>query len=312
MFAPGPFSRAPHSAVLVCLALAWTAGAQTRTERTLLISRIAGSDPTVAADVTRILSTGSRGWEPCLAAPMVVEQTDANGRKRSFYFALEAGFLTETPHLPAAPIEKAFAQEVDRLLRKEGPAPWPIYVFSGRGAPQGPLDSVSLATTMRILVRTPEGGLQAASAIVLNSPYWGARSSFAPEDPYPSIVARHELYHARRAWTRASAIGAGADAIEAAFAPANAVPSDRAALETLVSQALIAGEETAAIDRSIAAPGISPQRRLSALEYRARNAKIEDALAERILDLFPAAKDVARPAQARQRVVRLLEATVRE
>jgi hypothetical protein len=309
MFARGPSSRAPISVGILCLALASPAvKAQSHPDRSQLVSMIAGTNPAMAADLTRILSAGSRGWEPCLSAPMVVEQTAPDGQRRSFYFALEAGFLAETPHLPTKPLEKMFAREVDSLLQKEGPAPWPIYVFSGRGSPEAPLDSVSLATTVRILARTGDGAFQAASAIVLNSPFWSASPELSPDDAYTAMVARHELYHARRAWTRASAIAATADAIETAFGAAEAPSANRAMLESLVSQALIAGEEVAAIDRSVAAPGISSSRRFNALEYRERNVKIEDKLATRILELFPSLQSAARSGEARKRVVRIFRA----
>ncbi len=304
MFPQGPFSRASRLLAFLCFAVAssWVY-AQPQHDRSLLISRIAGPNTAVADDLTRILSAGSRGWEPCLSAPMVVEQTAADGQRRSYYFVLETGYLAETPHLPSSTLEKRFAQDVDRLLRKEGPAPWPIYVFSGPGAPKAPIDSVSLATTIRILVRTGESAPQAASAIVLNSPYWGADAALAPDDPYPAMVARHELYHARRAWTRASEIGVDADALEAAFGGSAKFTLDRAELESLVNQVLIAGEEVAAIDSSITAPGISSQRRLDALQYRQRNVNIEQRLAGKILDLFPALRGAAKRAEARKRIL---------
>ncbi len=304
MSARGPFSRTPH-VLLGSLCLAFGSHsliAQPRADRSVLISQIAGLNPSAAADLTRIFSAGSRGWEPCLPAPMVVEQLAADGQRRSFYFVLEASFLAESPHLPDKPLERLFASDVYALLRKEGPAPWPIFVFSGRGRQQAPLDSVSVATTIRILERTGDGPFQAASAIVLNSPYWNASPTLSSADAYPAMVARHELYHARRAWTRASEIGATADEIEAAFATPVATLPDRAALESLVSQALIAGEEVSAIDRSIAAPGISSARRLDALEYRERNLRIEEKLAGKILGLFPSLEDAAKRVEARKRI----------
>ena len=194
--------------------------------------------------------------------------------------------------MPAAGREKRFAGAVEKALREEGGAPWPVFVFSGPNKRKVSLDAVSLASTMRIIVRDWKGALTPASAIVLNSDYWDVTDA-SPEwqdDRFSAMVAKHEVYHARLAWFRAGEITAHADEIEARLRSEGSPCRDRFALESLVGQAITASEEVSAIDVSLSSAAMPSYRRQGILEYREKNVGIERRAARTISALFPSSR----------------------
>ncbi len=276
------------------IALSYTAAAQSQDNRARLVAQISGHDRESAASLRKILAWGSRPWEPAIAAPLIVEQRDpARNMDRSFYFALEAGDLGgQAPHLPCSTREETFARTVDRLLKSEGPAPWPVFVFSGSTNDKRSLDAFSLATTRRIFVRDGHAAPQPASAILLNSAYWGGN------DPAPvwdnhlvEVAARHEMYHARRAWLRAEETAAHTDAIEARLREAHIAVQDRTRLESLVRQGIAAWEEVEAVDSSLVGVALPTYRRQRFLEYREQNKELQKKVVQVFAGLFTGVKD---------------------
>jgi hypothetical protein len=196
--------------------------------------------------------------------------------------------------LPRSAREKAFVAAIRTTLRQDGPAPWPILVFAAPDRRKHGLDVSSVATTRRILLRDEKAVFRPAIAIVLNSSYWGGL------DPSPSwtdsgmivLSARHELYHAQRAWLHAQQTAAHADAIAERVRLAGAIPVERKGLELLVSAAMAAEEEMAAIDRSLRGAAIGSDHRRGILEYREANRLRDAAIVKSLLGLFTPAKDL--------------------
>jgi hypothetical protein len=237
------------------------------------------------ADYAAILSWGSRPWEKVRPEPLVVEDEG-----RAFFFALETADLGNTPpRLPLTRREVTFARTVERLLHEGGAPPWPVFVFSAATSQPPSIDAVSLATTRRVFLREGGGAMQPAAAIVLNRAYWGTQDS-SPEfadDRYTAVVARHELYHARRAWLRARETAACADAIEAKLLAAG-TPQDRFRVEALVRRGMMAIEEVHAVDCSIGAAAIPSHRRRSFLEYREGQRRLYGKAVHALAALFAA------------------------
>ena len=224
---------------------------------------------------------------------MVEERDPARNLDRTFYFALEAGDLGgQAPHLPRTSREEAFARSVDKALKAEGPAPWPVFVFSGPSNDKNSLDAFSLATTRRIIVRDGKAAPLPASAILLNSAYWST-SDAAPvwDNHLVEVAARHEVYHARRAWLRAEETAAHTDAIEARLHDAQIAVADRTRLEVLVRQGLAAWEEVEAVDSSLTGVALPTYRRQRFLEYRERNKELQKKVVKVFAGLFTGVKD---------------------
>lgn len=282
------FGRITH--VLAFLAVALTAPAQTQPDRVRLAAQIAGPDQAGVADLLRIFAWGSRPWETTIPTPLVVEERDAD---RTFYFALEARDLGGCPpRLPRSTRETAFARMVDKVLKSTGPAPWPVFVFSAATDDKSALDTFSLATTRRIIVRDGKSAPQPASAILLNSACWGGNDAAPVWDGHLiEIAARHEIYHARRAWRRAEETAAHADAIVARLRQADIVAPDRVKLESLVRQGILAWEEVEAVDHSLKAAHLPTYRRQGYLEYRERNKQLQKKVVQLFAGFFTSVKD---------------------
>lgn len=260
----------------------------------LAFVRLTAAQP-IAAELSRILAWGSRPWEPLRSTPLVLEQRAPDGNvERVFYFVLEAADLDpDSLRLPVTPREKTFVAAVDHLLRQDGPADWPIFVFSAPDRLRHALDVAAMASTRRIILRDRTGAFRPAAAIVLNSAYWGIAdpSGNAADAGMASLVASHETYHARRVWLHAGEIAAHADVIESRLRDTGDPPPDRKRLELLVSQEIAASEELAAIDCSLHAAPLRAERRRSILEHR-ETARLRDVkLVKSFLDFFTSVRD---------------------
>ncbi len=188
-----------------------------------------------------------------------------------------AGLHADTLRAPRTARELSFAAAFARARKQERAAPWPVLVLCARA------DSPALATTRRILLR--EGAsLRPAAAIVLNTSYWGtADPPLAWSDAgLATVVARHELYHARRAWLRSQEVTASAAAIEERLGST----VDRKALESMVDQALAAREEVEAIDRSLDSAVLLAAHRRGMLLYREQSRQRGAESLEKLLRLF--------------------------
>ena len=149
--------------------------------------------------------------------------------------------------------------------RRMVPLRWAILVFS---APDGrPVDSnfSPLASTRRIVLCGHTGVCRPAAAILLNSLYWGGADPPVnlADQCMVAMVARHELYHAKRAWHHARQTVELATAIEARLRAAGIFPVDRNGLEMMVNQAIAANEEIEATDLSLGSSVLLPAQRMS-------------------------------------------------
>ncbi len=222
----------------------------------------------------------------------------------SSYVVLDAADLDQASvRLPQTAREMAVVGALERILKQDGPAPWPVLVLSAPDRRQNAADVPTLATTRRILLRDENAEFQPAAAIVLNSVYWGVI------DPPPAwtdgslatVVARHELYHVRRAWLRTQNTIAQADAIEERVRGAGSPPVDRKSLESMVHQSLTAWEEIEAIDRSLGSAVLLAAHRRGLLLYREENRLRDLEIEKSLMALF-----AVRDPRARQEIHRWL------
>ncbi len=103
-----------------------------------------------------------------------------------------------------------------------------------------------------------------------------------------AVVARHELYHARRTWLRAQATAELANGIEARLRQSEIFLADRNGLELIVNQGIAATEEIEAIDRSLVVTVLPAAQRMSILRYREDNRIHLNRLLKKLQDLFTA------------------------
>ena len=288
----GPI-RLSHA--LAFLAVVVMAPAQQQESRARLVAQMAGENQASIAELSQVFTLGSRPWEKTLELPLVVEQRDAQRKlERTFYFALEANDLGgEAPRLPCSTREVGFARAVERFMRQERPAPWPVFVFSAASTQKQSLDVVSLATTRRIIVRDGTGAPQPATAILLDRAYWGTNDAagMAGDDRLTDLVARHEFYHAKRAWLRAEETVAHADVVELRLHDAGIFAPGRLKLESLVRQGIMAWEEVEAVDRSLVGAVLPTYRRQRFLEYRERNKDLQNRVIKVFAGFFTGAMD---------------------
>jgi hypothetical protein len=209
--------------------------------------------------------------------------------------------------LPRASREMAFVAALEKILKQDGTAPWPVLVLSAPDRREHSPEVPTLATTRRILLRDVSSTFRPAAAIVLNSVYWGDADPSRADNRWAdsglaTMVARHELYHVARAWSRGPEAAAHANAIEERVAGVGSPPIYRKGLESLVRQSLTAREEIEAIDRSLASAVLLPAHRQGILRYREESRLREVQVVKNLMDLFPSVRDAA----ARQEIQRWL------
>jgi hypothetical protein len=256
----------------------------------MAIGTAAAQPPADDPAFARIVAWGSRPWEQKVRPALSLEERDRSGRlERTFYFPLEAEDLgTHPPHSPASRRERVFAEAVARILREQGPAPWPVYVFSACYEQNAGLDALSLATTRRMILREAGGEFGPAVAILLNAKCWEspARIPIQKDDRLCELVARHELFHARRAWLRAAEIKERTDAIQERLRGEKIAAPGRANLELMVRDGLAAEEEIEAVDAS-GSFAMLPQYMQGFMEYREQNKQRYRKAIKAVLGLFP-------------------------
>ena len=190
------------------------------------------------------------------------------------YFILDAADLdSESLRSPKTDRELAFVAALDDSLQRDGPAPWPILVFSAPDRRQTDADLFTVASNRRIILCDQKDMCRPATAILLNSLYWGVtdRSPSWVDRCLITMVARHELCHAKRAWLRAQKTVLLADAIETRLRQSGILPTDRNGLESMVNQSITATEEIEAIDGSLGSTVLLPAQRMGILKYREAN-----------------------------------------
>jgi len=205
------------------------------------------------------------------------------------YFILDAADLRqETIRLPKTPRERAFVTAVKNTLRKDGPAPWPILVFSAPDDRPMASNFLPLATTRRIVLCGRAEVCRPAAAILLNSLYWGVADPpiTLADRCMAAMVARHELYHAKRAWQHARKTVVLANAIEERLRAAGIFPVDRNGFEMMVNHAITAKEEIEATDLSLGSTVLLPVQRMSIRRYSGDNAIRLHNIVKRLVDLF--------------------------
>jgi len=222
--------------------------------------------------------------------PLIVERLNACEHPGCrVYFILDAADLPpESLRPPKTDRELAFVAALDDSLQRDGPAPWPILVFSAPDRWQTDADLFTVASTRRIILCDQKEICRPATAILLNSLYWGVT------DPPPSwvdrclvtLVARHELYHAKRAWLRAQKTALVASAIETRLRQSGIFQTDRNGLESMVHQSIAAREEIAAIDGPLGSTVLMPAQRRSILQYREDNRIRLAKILKNLTDLF--------------------------
>lgn len=231
------------------------------------------------------------------------------------YTVLDSADLDlDTLRLPRTAREMAFVAALEKILKQDGPARWPVLVLSAPDRREHSPEVPTLATTRRILLRDETSTFRPAAAIVLNSAYWGgadpsrswtnnsSTNNRWTDNTLATVVARHELYHVGRAWSRGPEAAAHANAIEERVAGVGSPPIYRKGLESLVRQGLTAKEEIDAIDRSLASAVLLPAHRQGILRYREESRLREAQIVKNLMDLFPSVRDAA----ARQEIQRWL------
>jgi len=240
-------------------------------------------------DLGRILDWGSRPWES-RSIPLIVNPL--NGCERpgcAAYFILDAADLRkETIRLPKTPRERAFVTALQNTVQKDGPAHWPILVFSAPDSRPVNSSFSPLASTRRIVLCDQTEVCRPAAAILLNSLYWGVSDPpiTLADQCMEAMVARHELYHAKRVWQHARKAVVLANAIEERLRTAGIFRVDRNRLEMAVSQAIAAKEEIEATDLSLGSTVLLPVQRLSIVRYGRDNVVRLSTVLKRLEDLF--------------------------
>lgn len=212
------------------------------------------------------------------------------------YTVLDSADLDpDTLRLPRTPREMAFVAALEKILKQDGPARWPVIVLSAPDRREHSPDVPTLATTRRILLRDESSPYRPAAAIVLNSDYWGTADPPRSwtESGLATMVARHELYHVERAWLRAPEAVAHAGAIEERAAGVGSPPIYRKGLESMVRQSLTAREEIEAIDRSLGSAVLLSSHRQGILRYREESRLREVQIVKNLMDSFPSVRDTS-------------------